>query len=153
MLGFNKIYTVYYLTVIRLRLKWTTVSKLTYLIAIKNIGQFICSQFCVRADIRTCPAHSHLPCRDCLKLKVPLPLGDSIRLLCPEDAYLVPAGVLEAMASCSKRRKRAQIRLRRTEILVMFLAELNKFEFSWHCAFKLTYCSPDLEVRCCSHSQ
>lgn len=72
----------------------------TDLIAIKDVGQFICSQFSVRVDTRTCPAHSHLPSGYRLKLKVPLPLGDSVRLLCPEDSYLVPAGVLKAMASC-----------------------------------------------------
>lgn len=75
----------------------------TDLIAIKDVSQFICSQFSVRADIGTCPAHSHLPRGHCLKLKVPLPLGDSIRLFCPEDSYFVPTGVLEAMASCRGR--------------------------------------------------
>lgn len=78
----------------------------TDLIAIEDVGQFICSQFSVRADIRTCPAHSHLPSGYSLKLKVPLPLGDSVRLLCPEDSYLVPAGVLEAVATCRERGKR-----------------------------------------------
>lgn len=73
---------------------------MTDLIAIEDVGQLIGSQFSVRADIRTCPAHSHLPRGNCLELKVPLPLGDSIRPLCPKDSYLVPAGVLQAMASC-----------------------------------------------------
>lgn len=78
----------------------------TDLITVEDVGQFICSQFSVRADTGTCPAHSHLPRGYSLKLKVPLPLGDSVRLLCPEDSYLVPAGVLKAMASCRGRRKR-----------------------------------------------
>lgn len=76
---------------------------MSHLVAIKDVGQLVRSQFCVRADAGTCPAHSHLACRHCLKLKVPLSLGDSIRLLCPEDAHLVPAGVLQAMASCSEK--------------------------------------------------
>lgn len=78
----------------------------TDLVAIKDVGQFICSQFSVRADTGTCPAHSHLPRGNCLKLKVPLSLGDNVRLLCPEDSNLVPTSVLEAMASCRERRKR-----------------------------------------------
>lgn len=78
---------------------------MTDLIAIKDVGQFISSQFSVRADIRTCPAHSHLPRGHCLKLKVPLSLGDSVRLLCPEDSYLVPSSVLKAMASCMEKGK------------------------------------------------
>lgn len=78
----------------------------TDLIAIKDVGQFICSQFRVRADTGPCPAHSHLPRGQRLELKVPLALSDSVRLLCPEDSYLVPAGVLEAMASCGERGRR-----------------------------------------------
>lgn len=75
----------------------------TDLVAIKDVGQFICSQFSVRADTGTCPADSHLPRGNCLKLKVPLSLGDNVRLLCPEDPHLVPTSVLEAMASCRER--------------------------------------------------
>ena len=77
-----------------------TLKMWTDLIAIKDVGQFICSQFGIRADIRTGPAHSHLPRGHRLKLKVPLSLGDSVRLLCPEDSYLVTTDVLKAMASC-----------------------------------------------------
>lgn len=76
---------------------------MSHLVAIKDVGQLVRSQFCVRADAGTCPAHPHLACRHCLKLKVPLSLGDSVRLFCPEDAHLVPAGVLQAMASCSEK--------------------------------------------------
>lgn len=52
--------------------------KVTDLVAIEDVGQFICSQFCVRVDIRARPAYSHLPRCHCLKLKVPLSLGDRI---------------------------------------------------------------------------
>lgn len=76
---------------------------MSHLVAIKDVGQLVRSQFCVRADAGTCPAHPHLARCHCLKLKVPLSLGDSVRLLCPEDAHLVPAGVLQAMASYSEK--------------------------------------------------
>lgn len=116
---------------------WTSVNlkMWTHLIAIKYVGQFICSQLSVRADVRTWPAHSHLPCGYCLKLKVPLPLGDSIRLLCPEDSYLVAAGVLEAMASCSDRGKRWQITWGRMETLEVSSVGLRNLEFAWYYAF------------------
>ena len=76
----------------------------TDLIAIEHVGQFICPELSVRADTGARPAHPHLPRGHCLKLEVPLPLGDGVRLLCPEDSYFVPTGVLEAMASCGERR-------------------------------------------------
>lgn len=72
---------------------------MTDLVAIEDIGQFICSQFRVGADVWTCPADSHLPCCDRLKLKVPLSLGDGVWLFSSEDAYFVPPCVLQTMAS------------------------------------------------------
>lgn len=76
---------------------------MTDLVAIEDIRQFISSQLGVRANAGTCPAHSHLPCCDCFKLKVPLSLGDSVGLLSPEDAYFVPPRVLEAVASWAQK--------------------------------------------------
>ena len=80
----------------------------THLVSIKDVGQFISSQFSVRADTGTCPAHSHLPRGHCLELKVPLPLSDAVRPLCPEDPDLVPAGVLQAVAGCRERGETCQ---------------------------------------------
>lgn len=74
----------------------------TNLIAVEDVGQFICSQLSVGPDAGARPAHPHLSGRHRLKLKVPLSLGHRVRLLCPEDSYFVPADVLEAMASCSE---------------------------------------------------
>lgn len=137
-------------------LNWTgadspkTSQMMTDLIAIEDVRQFICSQFSVRADIRTCPAHSHLPCGHRLELKVPFSLGDSVRLLCPEDSYLVPPSVLKAMASYREKGKVWQKRLRALEML------LSVISLKLHSAYistRMTYCSPDLEARCCSHSQ
>lgn len=78
----------------------------TDLIAVKDIAEFICSQFSIRANVRTSPSHSHLPRGHCLKLKVPLSLGDSVRLLCPEDSNFVTADVLEAVTACRETEER-----------------------------------------------
>lgn len=84
----------------------------THLVAVEDVGQLVSTQLRVRAHAGPRPAHPHLTRRHRLELKVPLPLGDGVRLLRPEDAHLVPAGVLQAVASCRKSRGGGGVEMR-----------------------------------------
>lgn len=82
----------------------------THLVAVEDVGQLVSSQLRVRAHAGPRPAHPHLTRRHRLKLKVPLPLGDGVRLLRPEDAHLVPTRVLQAVASCRQTKGGVEVR-------------------------------------------
>lgn len=73
----------------------------SHLEAIEDIRQLICTKFSVCANSGPGPAHSHLPDCHSLKLKVPLPLCDTIRLLCSEHSDLVSTGAAWTMPAYS----------------------------------------------------
>ena len=71
---------------------------MAHLVAVEHVGQLVGPQLGVCVDAGSGPAHPHLPRGHRLKLKVPLPLGDGVGLLRPEDTHLVPTHVLQAVA-------------------------------------------------------
>lgn len=71
----------------------------SHLKAIEDIRQLICTKFSVCTNIGPGPAHSHLSNCHSFKLKVPLPLCNSVRFLCSEHSDFISTGAAWSMST------------------------------------------------------